>query len=46
MQGKKDYHEKLFMSFQLSDRVPLTNFYRRLKAVLDLNFLYQLTKPY
>jgi len=46
MQGKKDYQEKLFMSFQLSDRVPLTNFYRRLKEVLDLNFLYQLTRPY
>ena len=31
MQGKKDYQEKLFAHFQLSDRVPQHNFYRRLK---------------
>ena len=46
MQGKKDYNEKLFMSFQLSDRVPENNFYRRLKQVLDLRFLYKLTHEY
>ncbi len=46
MQGKKVYHEKLFSSFQLSQRVPKENFYRRLKEVLDLSFLYSLTKPY
>ncbi|MGB3149757.1 MAG: transposase [Maribacter sp.] len=46
MQGKKDYQEKLFAHFQLSDRVPDTNFYRRLKEVLDLDFLYPLTKGY
>lgn len=46
MQGKKDYQEKLFMSFRLSDRVPETNFYRCLKSVLDLNFVYELTRPY
>ena len=46
MQGKKEYQEKLFNNFQLSDRVPETNFYRRLKGVLDLNFLYTLTKGY
>lgn len=46
MQGKKDYHEKLFLSFRLSDRVPQTNFYSRLKAVLDLDFLYLVTRPY
>ncbi|MGB5560601.1 MAG: IS1182 family transposase, partial [Paracoccaceae bacterium] len=44
MQGKKDYQEKLFAHFQLSDRVPKHNFYRRLKEVLDLDFLYPLTK--
>jgi hypothetical protein len=32
MQGKKDYQEKLFTHFQLSDRIPETNFYRRLKV--------------
>ncbi len=46
MQGKKDYQEKLFNNFQLSDRVPTNNFYRRLKDVLDLDFLYGLTKSY
>ncbi|WP_421804268.1 IS1182 family transposase [Flagellimonas sp.] len=44
MQGKKDYQEKLFNSFQLSERVPEDNFYRRLKGVLDLDFLYPLTE--
>ena len=46
MQGKKIYQEKLFANFQLSDRVPETNFYSRLKGVLDLEFLYKLTKPF
>lgn len=46
MQGKKEYQEKLFAQFQLSERVPKDNFYRRLKAVLDLDFLYPMTKPY
>lgn len=46
MQGKKNYQEKLFAHFQLSDRIPKNNFYRRLKEVLDLNFLYLLTKSY
>ena len=46
MQGKKDYQDKLFAHFQLSERVPKHNFYRRLKEVLDLNFLYPLTKEY
>ena len=46
MQGKKDYQEKLFSHFQLSERIPKNNFYRRLKGVLDLNFLYKLTKEY
>lgn len=44
MQGKKQYQEKLFNSFRLSDHVPVTNFYRRLKECLDLDFLYRLTK--
>lgn len=46
MQGKKQYQEKLFANFQLSDRVPKENFYRRLTEILDLNFLYELTDPY
>lgn len=46
MQGKKNYGEKLFTSFQLSERVPKENFYRRLKETLDLNFLYKETEKY
>jgi len=46
MQGKKDYKEKLFTHFQLSEYVPEDNFYRRLKQALSLDFLYELTKPY
>ncbi len=46
MQGKKQYEEKLFTNFQLSERVPKENFYRRLKETLDLHFLYQETKSY
>lgn len=46
MQGKKQYQEKLFTSFQLSDRIPEDNFYRRLNEALDFSFLYKLTEPY
>jgi len=46
MQGKKQYAEKLFISFQLSQYVPLENFYRRLKESLDLQWLYKSTKSY
>lgn len=46
MQGKKHYTEQLFKSFQLSQRVPEDNFYRRLKDILDLQWLYKETKQY
>jgi transposase len=46
MQGKKHYSEQLFKSFQLSQRVPEDNFYRRLKDLLDLQWLYKETKQY
>ena len=46
MQGRKHYSEKLFTSFQLSDRVPEDNFYRRLKNHLDLEFLRSETNSY
>ncbi len=46
MQGKKDYQEKLFNSFQLSERIPKDNFYRRLKGVLELDYMYALTNGY
>lgn len=44
MQGRKEYSEKLFINFQLSSRIPKTNFYRRLNEQLDLTFLYKETK--
>jgi transposase len=46
MQGKKQFSEKLFTNFQLSERVPADNFYRRLKEVLNLQWLYKATKKY
>ena len=44
MQGRKNYSEKLFVSFQLSERVSKENFYRRLGETLDLQFLYKDTR--
>ena len=46
MQGKKQYTEQLFKSFQLSQRVPEDNFYRRLKDLLNLQWMYKETKKY
>jgi len=46
MQGKKQFSEKLFTNFQLSERVPADNFYRRLKEVLNLHWLYKATQKY
>jgi transposase len=46
MQGKKHFSGKLFTQFRLSDRVPEENFYRRLKAVLNLRWLYKATEKY
>lgn len=46
MQGRKNYQEKLFTSFQLSDRVPQENIYRKLLQVLDFQFLYKKTSSY
>ncbi|WP_459213203.1 transposase, partial [Aquimarina rhabdastrellae] len=46
MQGKKIYQEKLFTHFQLSDSISKTNFYRRFKEVIHLDFLYDSTKKF
>jgi len=46
MQGTKQYQEKLFTNFHLSERIPQENFYRRLKEVLPLQWLYKTTKKY
>ncbi len=44
MQGRKNYTEKLFPGFRLSDRIPQENLYGRLRETLDLSFLYKDTK--
>jgi transposase len=46
MQGKKQYQEKLFVNFQLSEHIPQDNFYRRLKEAIDFSFLYKRTSTY
>jgi transposase len=46
MQGKKHYQEKLFVNFQLSNHVPEDNFYRRLKELLPLHWVYRATQKY
>jgi transposase len=46
MQGQKSFEEKLFTNFQLSERVPADNFYRRLAETLDLRFLRKTTAHY
>jgi transposase len=46
MQGKKQQQPKLFLQFQLTDKVPQDNFYRRLKDFLDLRWLYKRTRKY
>ena len=46
MQGKKHFSDKRIPSFRLSERVPRDNFYRRLKDILDLSWLYEATKKY
>jgi transposase len=46
MQGKKHFSDEKELFFSLSAHVPAHNFYRKLKACLDLDFLYNLTAPY
>jgi transposase len=46
MQGRKNYQEKLFTCFQLSDRVPSDNLYRKLLQLIDFQFLYKMTFSY
>lgn len=46
MQGKKYYQPKLFTTYNLADRIPEDNFYRRLKEILNLNFVRKSTASY
>ena len=46
MQGRKQFVDKVVLRFQLSERVPKQNLYRRLAELLDWDFLYQQTQLY
>lgn len=46
MQDKKDYQERLFIQFLLSDYFPQGNFYRQLKSIVYFSFLYASTAKY
>ena len=41
---QKHFSKKLFLSIQLSDRVPTDNFYQQLRERLNLEFIYKGTK--
>jgi transposase len=45
MQGHKQFVDKVVLRFRLSERVPPQNFYRRLRDVLDWEFLRTQTRP-
>ncbi|MGI4967950.1 MAG: transposase, partial [Janthinobacterium lividum] len=45
MQGQKDFHDKLSLCFRLSERVHKHNFYRRLRDLLDREFLREQKLP-
>ena len=46
MQGKKLKESKMFYQFSLEDVVPGDHPVRLIENVLDLSFLYDMTKPY
>ena len=46
MRRKKNFAPQLFISVNLLDLVPADNFYRRLQAELDLQFIYNATQKY
>jgi len=44
MQGHKQFVDKVVLRFRLSERVPTHNFYRRLREVLDWEFVREQTR--
>src|SRR3990170_3416776 len=46
MQGKKQLQPKMLYTITLEQMVPADNFYRRLKNVIELNWLYKATEKY
>ena len=45
MQGQKHFPDKVVPRFRLSERVPTHNFYRRLRDLLDWEFLRAQMRP-
>jgi transposase len=46
MQGKKDRTDHKRLDFCLSAHIPKHNLYYRLRQVLELDYLYELTRPF
>ena len=46
MQGRHKFHDRKVLEFCLSEHIPKHNLYYRLKQVLHLDDLYELTRPY
>ncbi|EMR00620.1 hypothetical protein ADICEAN_04263 [Cesiribacter andamanensis AMV16] len=46
MQGRHQFQDRKVLEFCLSEHIPENNLYKRLKQVLELDYLYQVTKPY
>ena len=44
MQGTKNFQPKMFVNFRLDEPIPMDNFYRVLKALLDLSFIKKKTQ--
>jgi transposase len=46
MVGKRENTTKTCPSLTIETYVPKNNFYRRLKSILELNFVYEAVKPF
>ena len=46
MQGKKFYQPKLYTTFNLAEKIPDNNFYKKLKSAIDFEFLRKETRKY
>ena len=45
MQGRTQFHPELFHTVNLDEFVPQNHLLRKIDAVLDLEFVYELTSP-
>ena len=46
MMGRKDQQGKIFIMFNLEDRVPENHLLRKVKEVIDFSFVYDLARPF